>query len=75
MIIQIRKWYGRLGNNIHQLKNVIQIGIYYNYNIILPNHSFFNTNYIVFNKDIINIKENIICDHENDFFNIDSRFS
>ena len=33
MIVKICKWCGRLGNNIIQLKNVIQIGIYYNYNI------------------------------------------
>ena len=35
-----------LGNNIIQLKNIVHIAIYYNYNIDAPKHPFFNTAYI-----------------------------
>jgi len=57
---------GRLGNFIIQLKNAIQISLYYKYNIIIPPKKFFNTTYIVINKDIT-IKNDIITD-ENNYF-------
>ena len=34
MNLKIKNWYGRLGNNIEQVKNVIQIALHYNYNVI-----------------------------------------
>ena len=39
--IKINKWNGRLGNNIIQLINIIQLSLYYKYNINIPKHSFF----------------------------------
>ena len=42
--------YGRLGNNIRQLLNVIFIGLHHNWNIIIPKHKKLNTTYIVINK-------------------------
>jgi hypothetical protein len=37
----IAYWYGRLGNNIIQLKNVLHIALYCNYNVIIPHHPYF----------------------------------
>ena len=64
MSIKISTWIGRLGNNIMQVKHVIQIGLYYNYNIILPPHNFFNTTHIIFNPDIINKSEHVIYKYD-----------
>ena len=36
MNLHIEQWNGRLGNNIVQLKNTIQVALFYNYNIIIP---------------------------------------
>ena len=36
MNIDLRNWTGRLGNNIVQLKNAIQVALFYDFNIILP---------------------------------------
>lgn len=52
MNLYIESWVGRLGNNMIQLFNVISIALYYNYNIIIPNHKHFKNKYIVFNNDI-----------------------
>lgn len=52
MNIHLEGWKGRLGNNIIQVKNVIQIALYYRYNVILPEHKYFNTTYITINSDI-----------------------
>ena len=38
-MIEINKWVGRLGNNIKQLKNVIDIAIAYKHNIIISAES------------------------------------
>lgn len=51
MLLKIESWSGRLGNNIIQLKNVISIGVYYGYDIILPNHLYFNKVFIKINKN------------------------
>jgi hypothetical protein len=57
----------RLGNFIIQIKNAIHIGLFYNYNIILPKHTFFNTTYLVINNKItlkdkkITNKHNFFC--------------
>lgn len=47
MGLLINNWVGRLGNNIIQLKNCIQIALYYNYEkISIPYHQYFNTTII-----------------------------
>lgn len=67
MILKINNWVGRLGNNITQIKNAIQIALFYNYkNIIIPHNIFFNTTIIDINN-IQSTNTNIITD-ENDFF-------
>ena len=42
----------RLGNFIKQIRNAIQVALFYNYNIIIPYHKYFNTRYIVLNPDV-----------------------
>ena len=54
--IKINKWNGRLGNNIIQLINIIQLSLYYKYNINIPKHSFFKHNSQ--EEEIINIMTN-----------------
>jgi hypothetical protein len=58
--LKITKWEGRLGNNIIQLKNAIQIALFYNYNnVIVPKHDFLSETIIKLNeKKIINNTEN-----------------
>ena len=51
MSLVIRKWWGRLGNNIIQLRHAIQIAIYYKYDIIMPKHPYFNTTFVKFGAD------------------------
>jgi hypothetical protein len=74
MILKINNWFGRLGNNITQVKNVIQIALFYNYEtIILPYSIFFNKTIInINNRDNIEnnklINKNQIITDENDFF-------
>jgi len=48
MNICINNWYGRLGNNIIKVKHAL-LAIYYNFNVILPNHPYFNREYIIIN--------------------------
>ena len=70
MIIQ-EKWYGRLGNNIIQLVNILHIALYYKYHIKLLKHSLINTAYIVdyINKTIYkNINSAIVTDSFNFFY-------
>ena len=52
MNLKIDYWGGRLGNNICQLKHAIQIALYYNYNVIMPCHHYFTTDYIIINNTI-----------------------
>lgn len=64
-VFKITKWNGRLGNNIIQLINVIQLSLFYKYNICIPNHSFFDS------KKINNYHENnTLMTDFNDFFYI-----
>ena len=65
MNLKINRWRGGLGNNIMQIRNAIQVALYYDYNIILPKHSYFTTTYIK-----INNKNNIetITDGKNFFY-------
>lgn len=74
-IIKIDKWNGRLGNNIIQLINMIQIALYYNYEINIPAHSFFKYNN---QKKILNISNKLITNNYNFFYknkidNIDTK--
>ena len=62
--LKIQKWQGRLGNNIIQLINVLSIALYYNYNIIIPPHAFFNKQFININNNNIINTHNIIIDTE-----------
>jgi|SaaInlStandDraft_1057018.scaffolds.fasta_scaffold06627_7 hypothetical protein len=66
MIIKINSWFGRLGNNIIQLLNVIQIARYYNYKIFIPKHPYFNTKNNLFFINKLNKK--IITDRYNFFY-------
>lgn len=59
MNLKINRWYGRLGNNIIQVINCIQIASYYNYNIIIPSHKYLTKQYITINKSITNSNNNI----------------
>ena len=64
--IWIKGWSGRLGNNINQLKNAIQLAVSKNYNVIIPRHPYFSKTYISLNKQIgINSKR--ISDPNNYF--------
>lgn len=52
-MIVLERWYGRLGNNINQLSNIINIAITYKHNIIFKvDHKYFNLSIIekYFNK-------------------------
>jgi hypothetical protein len=51
MSLKINSWFGRLGNNLIQLRNIISIAIYYDYNIILPPHRFLKKTEIIINKN------------------------
>ena len=42
----ISYWYGRLGNNIIQVKNALHIAFYYGYNVIIPTHQYFKYNHL-----------------------------
>lgn len=43
----ISYWYGRLGNNIIQVKNALHIAFYYGYNVIIPKHQYFKYNHLL----------------------------
>jgi len=66
MILVIRKWWGRLGNNIIQLRHAIQIAIYYKYDIVMPKHAYFNTTTLKFQEE--NPSENKLYDGYNFYF-------
>lgn len=51
MLLKIESWFGRLGNNIIQLKNAISVGVYYGYNVVIPKHQYFNKTFIKINKN------------------------
>jgi len=58
---------GRFGNLIIQLKNALYIAIFHNYNIVIPEHPFLNTTYIIINKDV-NLEDETITDESNFFY-------
>ena len=47
-MLVIKNWEGRLGNQLIQLRNAIQISLYYGFNIIFPYCPFFNDCKILF---------------------------
>jgi hypothetical protein len=49
--LKIVAWYARLGNNLIQLYNIIDIALYFNYNIIIPKHKYFNSTNILINNN------------------------
>tara|TARA_B100001123_G_scaffold444085_1_gene591939 strand:+ start:262 stop:1047 length:786 start_codon:yes stop_codon:yes gene_type:complete len=61
MILKINSWFGRLGNNLMQLRHIILVALYYKYNIEIPSHPFFNTTKIILNE---NTNNNIYIDNE-----------
>ena len=65
-MLKITSWYGRLGNNITQLKNVLHIALYCNYNIEIPRHMFFKATKIIINKNYEN--KGSIIDIEGEFY-------
>jgi|UniRef100_A0A6C0ITG4 hypothetical protein len=59
-MLKITSWFGRLGNNITQLKNILHIGIYYQYNIEIPPHTLFKSTKIIITNELYdNICEKI----------------
>lgn len=54
-MINVSEWYGRLGNNLIQLQNVIKIALFFKYRVHLPKHSLidvkFINNYFSLNKN------------------------
>lgn len=56
----IRRPYGRLGNFMGQIRNALQIGLFYKYNVILPPHPYFKKRYIIINPDVTPNHEKII---------------
>ncbi len=75
-MLKITNWFGRLGNNITQVKNALLIGLYYNYNIELQPHIFFNTTRIIINREkkLDNIFSKII-DTEGTYFYYQNKLS
>ena len=66
MNLHIRQFHNRLGNNIRQLLYSIHIALFYNCNIILPYHKYFNKKYIIINEKV-NITDKKVLDRW-DFF-------
>ena len=66
-MLKITSWYGRLGNNITQLKNVLYIALFCNYNIEIPRHMFFKATKIIINKSYEN-HSNIIDNEGVEFY-------
>lgn len=72
-ILCIKGWYGRLGNNIIQIKHAIQIALYCGYDgIVFPRHMYFKTCVINMSDNMDNvIDEYIYGDDCNQFYNDD----
>ena len=50
MILYLRQWHNRLGNNLIQLFNALQLAVYYRCDVVIPKHNFLNKTYIKLNK-------------------------
>lgn len=46
MVLIIKQWYERLGNNLNQLRNCIYVALFYKHNIKIPPHSFLNSTFV-----------------------------
>lgn len=72
----ISYWYGRLGNNIIQVKNALHIAFYYGYNVIIPKHQYFKYNHLLVSSTKEGDTVELIYDHPSRGFyfvsNIDS---
>lgn len=68
----------RFGNFVIQIRNALHIALFYNYNLILPKHKFFNSTYIVINESVTLANEKLYDKNWPNFFyahkikNIDS---
>ena len=51
IMIIIKKWYGRLGNNIKQVITALYLAYHTNDNIMMPKHPLFNTTRINITKN------------------------
>jgi hypothetical protein len=65
--LKINKVVNRLGNFIKQVRNAVQVALFYNYNLILPKHKYFNTTYIIINPDVT-LENPCITDRHEFFF-------
>jgi len=72
-MIQIRKWQGRLGNNIIQVKHALQIAHFYSNRytrVCFPPHPFFTTTEVVTNPHRVReeVNVNILWDEYNFYY-------
>ena len=65
--LKINKVVNRLGNFIKQLRNAVQVALFYNYNLIIPQHKYFNTTYIIINPEVT-LESPCITDRHEFFF-------
>lgn len=66
MIIIIKEWYGRLGNNIKQITNALVIALKHSANVSIPQHEYFNTQMIIINP--LALDDPQICDEKNYYY-------
>jgi len=67
-MIIIKEWFGRLGNNIIQLDNIIHIALYYKHNIVFKvHHKFFDVKII--EKFFSKYQNDEIIQDSDNFFN------
>jgi hypothetical protein len=66
MIIIIKEWYGRLGNNIKQISNALIIALKHSANLSIPPHEYINTQTIIINP--VAPEEPRISDENNYFY-------
>lgn len=59
-MIELKEWYGRLGNNIKQLQNVLHIALYYKEPVKLCKHPHFHTSIITKDFQMYTSKKTII---------------
>ena len=67
-MIELKNWYGRLGNNIKQLQNVLHIALYYKEPVKICKHEHFHTSMITKEFQTYTSKKTII-DAKYNFYN------